>query len=352
VKTSLRFRSGVIVIFLFAVSVLQLNVYFSESAHAASPYQSVPSNVESIKSKILNSLFTIKYGGVTDLGFSASYAITQDSKDQGTYSVLVTPKTFLDRCFYESVSSRTLKLDLEYNGKSYKGTCGRYGLAYVDFATVNTTISVPQLSLWDSYWPKIGGWLIAVYWVPGFGVTFRETKVGIVNKENFVIGVEKFSPHPSANAILFNQDANFVGVLTKTGIGTVPSDYFKVHGAPLQCDLASTENGSITRCSTRTSLNDSAQAGVWTIDEKAAEAQAAAELKARQEAEAKAAAELKARQEAEAKAAAELVAQLEAEARAKAEAANKKVTITCVKGKTVKKVTAIKPKCPSGYKKK
>jgi hypothetical protein len=30
----------------------------------------------------------------------------------------------------------------------------------------------------------------------------------------------------------------------------------------------------------------------------------------------------------------------------------KAVTITCVKGKTSKKVTAVKPKCPSGYKKK
>jgi hypothetical protein len=30
----------------------------------------------------------------------------------------------------------------------------------------------------------------------------------------------------------------------------------------------------------------------------------------------------------------------------------KKVTITCVKGKTSKKVTAVKPKCPAGYKKK
>lgn len=44
---------------------------------------------------------------------------------------------------------------------------------------------------------------------------------------------------------------------------------------------------------------------------------------------------IKARQEAEAKA-----------------AVPKKITITCVKGKTVKKVTATKPKCPSGYKKK
>jgi hypothetical protein len=32
--------------------------------------------------------------------------------------------------------------------------------------------------------------------------------------------------------------------------------------------------------------------------------------------------------------------------------APKKTTITCVKGKTTKKVTAVKPKCPSGYKKK
>ncbi len=31
-------------------------------------------------------------------------------------------------------------------------------------------------------------------------------------------------------------------------------------------------------------------------------------------------------------------------------AAIKKTTITCVKGKTIKKVSAINPKCPSGYK--
>jgi hypothetical protein len=80
-----------------------------------------------------------------------------------------------------------------------------------------------------------------------------------------------------------------------------------------------------------------------------AEATAAAELKAKQEAEA--AAELKAKQEAEAKAAAELKAKQEAEAKASL-AAKKKTTITCVKGKLVKKVTSISPKCPAGYKKK
>ena len=48
----------------------------------------------------------------------------------------------------------------------------------------------------------------------------------------------------------------------------------------------------------------------------------------------------------------------EAEAKAKADADTKakviptKTTITCIKGKTLKKVTAINPKCPAGYKKK
>jgi hypothetical protein len=80
-----------------------------------------------------------------------------------------------------------------------------------------------------------------------------------------------------------------------------------------------------------------------------AEAKAAADLKAKQEAEAKAAADLKAKQEAEAKAAADLKAKQEAEAKA---AVLKKTTITCLKGKLVKKVTAVKPFCPKGYKKK
>jgi len=86
-----------------------------------------------------------------------------------------------------------------------------------------------------------------------------------------------------------------------------------------------------------------------------AESKAAAELKAKQEAEAKAA-ELKAKQEAEAKAA-ELKAKQEAEVKAKAEAEakakaalSKKTTINCVKGKLTKKVTAVRPNCPRGYK--
>lgn len=60
----------------------------------------------------------------------------------------------------------------------------------------------------------------------------------------------------------------------------------------------------------------------------------------------------KSKAEAEAKVAAELKAKQEAAAKAKAEAVSKKTTITCVKGKTIKRVTSIKPKCPQGFQKK
>jgi membrane protein involved in colicin uptake len=88
----------------------------------------------------------------------------------------------------------------------------------------------------------------------------------------------------------------------------------------------------------------------------AAEYRKGIESKAKAEAEAKAAAELKAIQEAEAKAKAEAEAKAKAELKAKqeaeaaAKAAAKKTFITCVKGKTVKRVTAVNPKCPKGYK--
>jgi membrane protein involved in colicin uptake len=82
-------------------------------------------------------------------------------------------------------------------------------------------------------------------------------------------------------------------------------------------------------------VTKSAEAKSKIVQENESKARMSADLKAKQDAEAKAAAELKAKQDAEAKA-----------------AAPKKTTITCLKGKLVKKVTAVKPVCPKGYKKK
>jgi hypothetical protein len=57
--------------------------------------------------------------------------------------------------------------------------------------------------------------------------------------------------------------------------------------------------------------------------------------------------EVKTKLAADAKAAAELKAKQDIEAKV---AALKKTRFTCIKGKLSKKVTAVKPKCPTGYK--
>ena len=105
-------------------------------------------------------------------------------------------------------------------------------------------------------------------------------------------------------------------------------------------------------------------ANKFLVEQVILEEKNAAELKAMQEAEEKAEAELKAKQEAEAKIALEIKAKEEADAKSVADklaaeklastkaALIKKTTITCLKGKLVKKVTGVKPVCPKGYKKK
>lgn len=95
-------------------------------------------------------------------------------------------------------------------------------------------------------------------------------------------------------------------------------------------------------------VTKSAEAKSRVVQEHESKARIAAELKAKQEADQRIAAELKAKQDADAKADEDKIA---AEQLAASKAALKKTTIACVKGKLTKKVTAVKPKCPSGYKK-
>ena len=251
------------------ISIFQLQPKYLPIAVAASPYASKPSDIEAIKNRISDSLFNISYRGKTELAFAGGYSFASSFGNEGYNNLLISSRGFISDCYLISTGQAPLSIELTHKGSKYKGTCWGYGSESVDMATIATPFSTPTLSLWDSYLPKIGGWLIAAYYVPGFGITFRETAVGIYNKETFVMGVEKFAPEPVGGALVFNQNGSFVGILTTKGVGTVPKEYFKVHGAPLQCSPAGTTGSSITNCSTRNSTNESAQAGVWTIDETA-----------------------------------------------------------------------------------
>lgn len=77
---------------------------------------------------------------------------------------------------------------------------------------------------------------------------------------------------------------------------------------------------------------------------------AVAKAKLEEEAKAKAEAELKAKLEMEARADADTALKAQQQARVKAELLGKKTTISCARGKVLKKITAVSPKCPSGFK--
>jgi pyruvate/2-oxoglutarate dehydrogenase complex dihydrolipoamide acyltransferase (E2) component len=137
--------------------------------------------------------------------------------------------------------------------------------------------------------------------------------------------------------------------------------------AKIAAEQAAKEKAAAEKAAEAKAAAAKAAADKLAADVKAAAAKAAAELKAAAE---KAAADLKAKQEAEAKALAEkaaadkaaaekllsdakvAAAKILADAKAKATAVAKKITITCVKGKLIKNVIAVKPVCPPGYKKK
>ena len=65
------------------ISIFQLQPNYLPIAAAASPYSSKPTNVESIKNKLLDSLFIISYENKKELGFVGNYSLSQSTTDEG-----------------------------------------------------------------------------------------------------------------------------------------------------------------------------------------------------------------------------------------------------------------------------
>jgi hypothetical protein len=216
-------------------------------------------------------------------------------------------------------------------------------------------------------------------------ISYKENKVGLVKRlDDLTYQISGFATEPIDVEITANCSSR-CGI-TNPVPAPVPSNTISpADAAKAAADLLAKQEADAKAAADLLAKQEA--------DAKAAADKAAADLKAKQEADAKAAADLKAKQEADAKAAADLLAKQEAEAKAAADkaaadkaaadkatadkatadkaaadakakaaktlaaakakaAAAKKKTITCVKGKLVKKVTAVKPVCPKGYKKK
>ena len=229
-----------------------LALIFSSSNFVNAAYPNLPSNLKSLEDKISSSLVILNWSGnKKGIGFAGDYNLTQEQRDSGVNSLIVTNQSNLSEAFNleKSCFTRggTRNVTLEYKGKQYPGTCQNFNSGGVDLATIQTSLNVPTTQLFDSYIPEVGQSLLVAHYVEGFGIKFSITRIKLVNKSEYILAVEKFEPMTTQAGLAFNSEGNFVGVLTNSGTGRTPNDYFKVQGAPLQCQTAGANTG-ITNC--------------------------------------------------------------------------------------------------------
>ena len=238
----------------YLVSILiALVMLISGSTQVLAEYPDVPNDLTLLKEKITKSLVIVKWAGnKKGVAFAGSYNLTPEQKNQGTNSLLVTNFSNLSEeinvvrsCFG---ASRSKDVTLEYLGKNYTGTCQTYNSDQSDLATINSSLNLPTLNLYDSYIPSAGQWVIVAYFAEGFGINFATSRIRLVNTTNFVLGIDKFESNTISGGLVFNSNGNFLGVLTSYGLGSTPVNYLKVHGAPLQCQTQLKTAWTITNC--------------------------------------------------------------------------------------------------------
>lgn len=212
--------------------------------------------MKALEKTLLESIATISCTYKKGIGFFGNYSLSQESKDMGYNSLIVTNQSLISDCIRNSGGSITIG----FNGKNYNSVYSGFNVDGTDLATVISSLSPPQISLYDNYWPKLGSWVYIAYFVESFGIIFRSSKVQLINESTYVIAIDGVTPTPTYGGIVFNSYGNFMGTVALMGPGTAPAGMLKVHGAPLQCQIPGIERGNITRCS------GSGRPDVWTID--------------------------------------------------------------------------------------
>jgi S1-C subfamily serine protease len=310
----------------------------NESTEAVNFSQS-PTDLTVLSSNLKPSVVTVKCGAGSGSGWSAKTNLSPKLVNEGFMSYVITNHHVIEDCLRLKKVSLLLN-----NGSTVEGTIISWNESS-DVAGIVTKSIIPGLE-WIGSAPKQG------WWVGVIGSPLGQTGIlttGIVSSINNNSGTftmtAAINPGNSGGPV-FDSTGRVLGLATSKNLisGTLLAEGSgNAHGVTLLC-------GTIVSCIQERNpwgavAKFSAAAEASKISQAAAAKAAADKLLA----DAKAAADVRA-------AADKLLADAKVEAdrilaAAKA-AALKKTTITCVKGKLTKKVTAVKPVCPAGYKKK
>jgi hypothetical protein len=236
-----------------ALLVVAIALTLSSFNPVFATYPDAPKDFNLLKEKLAKSLVVVKWtGNKKGVAFAGNYNLSREERNLGVNSLLVTNFSNLSEdlnatrsCF---AKTRSKDVALEYLGKSYVGTCQMYNSDQADLATVKSSLNLEPLDLYDSYIPSPGQWVVVAHYLEGFGINFATSRVRLVNNTNYILGIDKLDVTLSNGGIVFNSLGNFVGVVTSFGMGTAPTSYLKVHGAPLQCQTELRSAYTITNC--------------------------------------------------------------------------------------------------------
>lgn len=235
-------RRSLIVLILYLLA----NLTFSIRASASADFKSAPSNFELLKSTLGESLAIVNCGLDYGVGFAGNWNLSQDQKNQGINTLFFTSKTLVDKCqgsYRSLIPGGTAK----YKNKDYDIKKWGWNLDGTDFGSVASSVIVPTLDLYSNIFPDVGWWVVVAYYVPGFGIVFKESRVQLVDKEQFILGIDSFTPAPLVDGVVFDNKGSFLGIVTKLG-NPIPSGLLKVHGAPRQCNVSGVSGATITNC--------------------------------------------------------------------------------------------------------
>ena len=213
------------------LTVLFLIAYVSFPKAAAADLTTPPSNIEAFENNLNQSLIETSCGGVRSVGFAGNYTITQEMKDKGQNTLILTTGTGMKSCRIFGTN-----IPLVYQKKDYTGSIQWWNGQNPDFATVVTSLNVPTLPLYSSSIPYPGTWVDVVQNVVGFGLVWSHSKVILYNDKMLYFMIDPILPAATENALVFNNQGTFIGVVTSSQPG-VPAGQVIVQGAPLQCGL-------------------------------------------------------------------------------------------------------------------
>jgi hypothetical protein len=232
--------------YFFSSTLTVLFMLFSTvtfSSAAETGLSARPSNFESFKSKINESLVGVSCGNENSVGFSAKWTVTEEDKNNGINSQIFTTGQSLFKCGRVGASAT-----FDYKGKSYSGKIWNSSGSMPDFGGFSASVNIPQLPLWGSDAPVENSWVAVIRFAPGFGFIWSESFVRAYNPETLIFAIDPVVPVINKNALVFNNRGIFIGVLSTQATKQVEG-LTTVHGAPLQCPLNQYQTSpSVTNC--------------------------------------------------------------------------------------------------------